>query len=65
MSTYEYIDLCEKAQNKNSLYRVYTFDIIDSKKMSKEDRNIASYKMDALMFKMYDEILDFEKRKDK
>lgn len=62
MSTYEYIDLCEKAQNDGSLYQVFTFDIIDSKKMSKEDRNIASYKIDALMFKMYDEILDIEKR---
>ena len=31
--------------------------------MSKEDRNIASYKMDALMFKIYDEILDKQYQK--
>lgn len=65
MSTYEYIDLCEKAQNENSLYRVFTFDIVDSKKMSKESRNSASYKMDALMFKMYNEILNIEKRENR
>ena len=65
MSTYEYIDLCKKAQNEKSKYRVFTFDIVNSKKMSKEDRNIASYKMDALMFKMYNEILNIEKRENR
>lgn len=65
MSTYEYIDLCEKAQNENSLYRVFTFDIVDSKKMSKEERNNASYKMEALVFKMYNEILQIEKKENR
>lgn len=65
MSTYEYIDLCKKAQNSNSKYRVFTFDIINSKKMNKEVRNIASYKMELLMLKIYNEILNIEKIKNK
>ena len=65
MSTYEYIDLCKKAQNANSKYKVFTFDIVNSKKMSKEVRNMASYKMELLMLKMYNEILNIEKRENK
>lgn len=61
MSTYEYIDLCEKAQNENSKYRVFTFDIVNSKKMSKEVRNIATCQMELLMFRVYNEILNIEK----
>lgn len=50
MSSYEYIDLCEKAQNESSKYHVFTFDIIDSKKMSKESRIDASNKTENLMY---------------
>ena len=56
MSTYEYIDLCEKAQNLKSKYHVFTFDIVDSKRMSKEDRIEASYKIEKLMLLMYKEL---------
>jgi len=61
MATYEYIDLCVKAQNTSSEYCVFTFDIVGSKKMSKEVRNIASYKMELLMLKMYNEMSNIEK----
>jgi len=65
MSTYEYIDLCEKAQNENSKYRVFTFDIVNSKKMSKEVRNMASCKMEILMHKIYTEISNIEEKENK
>lgn len=60
MSSYEYIDLCEKAQNESSKYHVFTFDIEGSKKMSKESRIDASIKMEVLMHKIYNEIRSIE-----
>jgi len=65
MSSYEYIDLCKKAQNSNSKYHVFTFDIIGSKKMSKECRIAASIKIEALMNKIYNEIRSIEEKENR
>ena len=47
MSSREYNDMFLKCQ-KTAPYHVFTFDIVDSKKMDKETRNKAQYKMRAL-----------------
>lgn len=61
MSTYEYYDLCEKAQNnKNSKYHVFVFDIIGSKNMNREERCTAQYNMEKLMLRIYSEIKNME-----
>lgn len=62
MSTYEYFDLCERAQNNsNSKYQVFVFDIVGSKNMGREERYDAYYKMEELMLKMYTEVENKEK----
>lgn len=60
MATEEYIDLFVKSQ-KNGLFHMFTFDIVDSKKMSKEIRCTAQEKMEKLMLKIYEEIEKIEK----
>lgn len=61
MSTYEYYDLCEKAQNnKKSKYHVFVFDITHSRNMSREERCIAQYNMEKLMLRIYNEIKNME-----
>ena len=66
MSTYEYYDLCEKAQNnKKSKYHVFVFDIIHSKNMNREERNTAQYMMEKLMLKIYSELKKIEQIENK
>lgn len=61
MSTYEYYDLCEKAQNnKKSKYHVFVFDIIGSKNMNREERCTAQYNMEKLMLRIYSELKKME-----
>lgn len=66
MSTYEYYDLCKKAQNNiKSKYHVFVFDIIGSKKMNREERCSAQYKMEKLMLKIYGELKNIEQIENK
>lgn len=66
MSTYEYYDLCEKAQNnKKSKYHVFVFDIIGSKNMNREERCTAQYMMEKLMLKIYSELKKIEQIENK
>ena len=61
MSTYEYNDLFLKCQNTGK-YHVFTFDIVNSKNMSIETRRNAQPKLVSLMFKIYEEIQNIEKK---
>lgn len=66
MSTYEYYDLCKKAQNNiNSKYHVFVFDTIGSKNMNREERCIAQYKMEKLMLRIYSELKNIEQIENK
>ena len=57
MSSFEYLDLCIKAQkNIDAKYQVYVFDIVNSKDMNRIDRIIAHYKMVELMYKIYNRL---------
>ena len=60
MSTFEYNDLYLKCQ-QTGLYHVFIFDIINSKKMSKQYRNEAQKKMEKLMIKIYKTIENIER----
>ena len=61
MSTIEYIDLYERAQNNtNSKYHMFVFDIANSKTMDKKTRNNATLQMEQLMIKIYEEIRKME-----
>lgn len=60
MATEEYIDLFIKSQD-SAIFHMFTFDIVNSKAMPKELRNIAQEKMEALMLKLYKEIERIEK----
>ena len=61
MAYEEYNDLLIKAQHENSEYRVFTFDIIGSKNMSKYDRYIAQYDIIFLIERVYADIKELEK----
>lgn len=62
MSTREYYDLCEKAQNnKKSKYHVFVFDITHSRYMNREERCTAQYNMEKLMLTIYGELKNIEK----
>lgn len=52
MSTFEYNDLYLKCQDTGK-YHMFVFDIVESKKMSKEERVIAQSKMIKLMTRIY------------
>jgi len=64
MSTFEYNDLFLKCQD-TGVYHVFTFDIVDSKKMSQTTRNIAQYKLIKLNLLMYQEIENIEKKENR
>lgn len=59
MFSTEYIDLFIKAQ-ETGIYHMYTFDIVDSKEMPREVRQLAQEKMVVLMEKFYKEIEKIE-----
>ena len=61
MSTHEYNDLFLKCQD-TGIYHVFTFDIKNSKKMTKTERIIAQYKLIKLSVLMYQEIENIEKK---
>ena len=52
MSTFEYNDLYLKCQDTGK-YHMFVFDIVESKKMSKQERIIAQNKMIKLMTRIY------------
>lgn len=52
MSTFEYNDLYLKCQD-TAKYHMFVFDIVESKRMSKEERVIAQNKMIKLMTRIY------------
>lgn len=60
MSTSEYHDLFLKCQGTGK-YHMFSFDIVESRKMSTEKRKEASEKMMKLMFSMYSELEELEK----
>lgn len=64
MSTSEYFDLYEKAQT-NGKYNMFCFDIVDSKKMSSQSRQVAQNEMIKLMLKMYSDIKEIELKTNK
>ena len=59
MSSFEYIDLYKKAQS-NGKYHMFTFDIVDSKKMKSSTRWLSQQKMINLMLKIYNHIENIE-----
>ena len=64
MSTHEYNDLFLKCQETGK-YHLFTFDIKDSKKMSKKERLEAQYKLIELILMMYRMIQEKEKIENK
>ena len=61
MAYEEYNDLFIKAQENKSKYRLFTFDIIGSKKMNKTDRLIAQYDIRFLIERVFFDISELEK----
>ena len=61
MSSYEYNDMLLKCQ-KTAPYHVFTFDIVDSKKMDQEERVNAQYKFAKLILLNYKMIEYIEKK---
>lgn len=64
MSSFEYNDLFLKCQ-KTALYHVFTFDIVDSKKMDSETRTKAQYKLINLAILNYKILKYIEKKRNK
>lgn len=59
MSSYEYNDLFLKAQF-SGIYHVFTFDIVDSTKMTNDERMLADKMMKKLMMSIYSHIKSIE-----
>lgn len=57
----EYDDLFLKCQD-TGIYHVFVFDVVNSKKMDKEQRRKTQYQLILLMSKMYKSLLDLEKK---
>ena len=62
MSSFEYNDMLLKCQ-KTAPYHVFTFDIVDSKKMDRETRNKAQYKFRDLVILNYKLLELIEKKR--
>ncbi len=64
MSSFEYIDLFNKAQD-TGIYHMFTFDMVGSKKMSSDERFYSQEKMIELMMKIFNHLKEIEKKTNK
>ena len=61
MAYTEYLDLYKLAQNKKSLYYVVSFDVVNSKSLSNEKRQLLQENINVIVRYVYEKLVTKEK----